>query len=672
VVDGCATPEEVAACAALGNGDECVVDGFGGRCAGGACIAARCGDGELDPTEQCDGDEIADASCVSAGYYGGTLTCSAECELDVTQCTGRCGDGMLDAADEVCDTFSATSCFDLGFSYGRAGCTSQCNVTGEQCLQYRWRVRATSPDVFIQTWTTGEQTFAILANRDIVRIRPGLPTERWQGLFTGAPNSIDGVGPTDVYALSGAELLHFDGTTWSVVPTGLTGMYALSVYSTSRLVVAAGLSMNVYDGTTWSTPIPTDRFYQAMTTTATEIFAVADDNIFMYDGNNWVVKTPQGAIQDVARSGDTIVATGDDVNVWDGAAFRIVPDLPIYLQSITPLGNGRFLANQGLNLIYEYDGRTWVKLRPPSTVSDAPLAGAWIDSSGRLSIASTYFVYTADVREADRDYTALNSRLLWVFPNSLWESRQFAVWRNHNAIPNSAMYSHAAWGTIDPTDGEVVFLARDDGGSPPSVRFDRCTTSICQPQDGDFQQLILSMSGTSSNDVWALEGPAPVQLRHFNGQSWAIVDAGTLPDLRAISAVAPNDVYVCGANGTVLHYNGTNWTPMTTGVSSTLTSIVAFPGGRAFAIGDGVAIELDQGVWKQSFTPIGTLRRLAGSSFDDVFALGDQAMYHRDGQGWLQSELPTLPGSATSVLLNDDGIWINTAGAYTRITPRLR
>jgi hypothetical protein len=46
-----------------------------------------CGDGIVDTTEECDGEDLAGASCSTQGYSGGSLTCRSSCEFNTSACT---------------------------------------------------------------------------------------------------------------------------------------------------------------------------------------------------------------------------------------------------------------------------------------------------------------------------------------------------------------------------------------------------------------------------------------------------------------------------------------------------------------------------------------------------------------------------------------------------------
>jgi hypothetical protein len=52
-------------------------------CSGGG--GGTCGNGGLDPGEQCDGSNLDGQTCQSLGFGGGTLACS-NCAFDTSRC----------------------------------------------------------------------------------------------------------------------------------------------------------------------------------------------------------------------------------------------------------------------------------------------------------------------------------------------------------------------------------------------------------------------------------------------------------------------------------------------------------------------------------------------------------------------------------------------------------
>jgi cysteine-rich repeat protein len=86
-----------------------------------------CGDGNVDPTEECDGANLTNQTCESLGYTGGTLACYNNCTLNITGCNGApteiCGNNVIDALEE---------CDDGGRQNGD-GCDENCRLESLTC-----------------------------------------------------------------------------------------------------------------------------------------------------------------------------------------------------------------------------------------------------------------------------------------------------------------------------------------------------------------------------------------------------------------------------------------------------------------------------------------------------------------------------------------------------------
>ncbi|MBU1244392.1 SUMF1/EgtB/PvdO family nonheme iron enzyme [Myxococcota bacterium] len=98
----------------------------------------HCGDGILDPGEDCDGTELAGQSCGSLGHYNtvGLLGCRSDCSFDLSDCGGSCGDGVIQVAfAEECDmdSLAGATCESRGFVGGVLGCTQSCSYDTSLC-----------------------------------------------------------------------------------------------------------------------------------------------------------------------------------------------------------------------------------------------------------------------------------------------------------------------------------------------------------------------------------------------------------------------------------------------------------------------------------------------------------------------------------------------------------
>ncbi len=102
--------------------------------------AKLCGNGVVDPGEQCDGANLAGRTCATQGIAGGTLACNPDCTLNTSLC-GQCNDGVVQPGlGEDCDfdamgqPIIAKSCMALGFSTpGNTVCASNCKYDLTPC-----------------------------------------------------------------------------------------------------------------------------------------------------------------------------------------------------------------------------------------------------------------------------------------------------------------------------------------------------------------------------------------------------------------------------------------------------------------------------------------------------------------------------------------------------------
>lgn len=118
-----------------------------------------CGDGVLDPGEECDGTNFGGVTCEGLCYPGGTLTCTPQCTIDVSTCTGSlpvCGDGVADCGEE-CDgeDLAGLTCEDLGHLGGTLACSSGCTPDVGSCGPLLYFYREGFEDGCPAGWTLG-------------------------------------------------------------------------------------------------------------------------------------------------------------------------------------------------------------------------------------------------------------------------------------------------------------------------------------------------------------------------------------------------------------------------------------------------------------------------------------------------------------------------------------
>ncbi|MBU1243544.1 hypothetical protein KKD52_05465 [Myxococcota bacterium] len=114
---------------------------------------AICGDGTImDPFETCEGDDLQGSSCASLGYYGGVLSCDDQtCTLDTANCAtyGICGDNEIQADDEACDgaNLNDRNCEAFDYYGGALSCGADCQFNFSSCIE-----AGRCGDGILQTW----------------------------------------------------------------------------------------------------------------------------------------------------------------------------------------------------------------------------------------------------------------------------------------------------------------------------------------------------------------------------------------------------------------------------------------------------------------------------------------------------------------------------------------
>ncbi len=218
----------------------------------------------------------------------------------------------------------------------------------------------------------------------------------------------------------------------------------------------------------------------------------------------------------------------------------------------------------------------------------------------------------------------------------------------------------------------------------------------------DLDGAILGFWGETKSDVFAVGGtlpdkggdPGDALILWHDGSSWwrMPIDA---PTLWWVHGFTHNDVWAVGEQGTILHFDGSAWTTVTTGAAYTLWGIWGEDPNELWAVGgtvDGktpsVLLHYDGMDWTE-VPDVGMKGELFfkiwGTSAKDIYIVGDGgALVHYNGTSWERQDsgttarLITVHGSGPddvyvvgglnqSVVLHKDetgwsSIYIGTAG----------
>lgn len=99
-------------------------------------------------------------------------------------------------------------------------------------------------------------------------------------------------------------------------------------------------------------------------------------------------------------------------------------------------------------------------------------------------------------------------------------------------------------------------------------------------------QYLYSIWGSGENDIWAV-GDQGTML-HYDGSAWSTVQSGINSRLRGICGTSPSDVWAVGEKGVAIHYNGKAWSlPANTGTDKSLNAVWCGAPDNVWLAGDG-------------------------------------------------------------------------------------
>ena len=201
--------------------------------------------------------------------------------------------------------------------------------------------------------------------------------------------------------------------------------------------------------------------------------------------------------------------------------------------------------------------------------------------------------------------------------------------------------------------------AQDDGGSLPDGYGDasdadhasRCTQS-------PSWELMSSGTREYLNDVW---GSAPDDvfvvgregtILHFDGAGWRPMESGTTNELAAVWGSGPRDVWAVGEDDIRLHFDGVGWSEEgrapEPAIGEYLWGIWGIAANDVWSVGEccgggsGLVMHFEGTEWMPVRTawPCRDLADVFGAAGDAVFAVGgysscdETAIFRLDGDGW--------------------------------------
>jgi cysteine-rich repeat protein len=573
---GCASPDQLAACAGAGDGDTCATRAFAdGACVGGVCQPISCGDGKVVGTEVCDD-----------GNQRSGDGCSADCRS-----RELCGNDYADVVvGEQCDS---------GISgLSRDGCTSRCTIEFDSWFLVTPTVPAVR-DQHAMAYDQRRHRVVVFGGRGT--ISPLTETLEWDGaawrtmhpatsppITTQHPMAYDARrGRTVLFGGDGATW-EWDGVVWEKHVTSPAppkrSAAGMAYDATNQVVVLFGgtsfADTWTWDGTTWSQHVTSPSPPAGPASLAFEAAAgrvvgfMANGETWGWDGTRWtnLATTGPGARQFPAlaadHAGQVVLYGGVGLHdTWEWTATGWIttstPTHPGDLETamaydpdrdrVVLFGGGTDSAASS-NQTWEWDGASWLQRSPqlgpgirivPSGAY-LPLAGSLV-TFGDLGSADTW-VWDGSAWELQTPVTQPPGRLT----TSMVATRDHVLLFGGNVVPNGRLNDTWEWSSSTWTQRHPVHA--------PSPR---TTTALAYDQLRDRVVLFGGSSASGAvNDTWVWDGLDWSQLSPVHSPP-----AATNPQLACDDARGRCVLLV---NGATWEWDGTDWIEMSPSANPTV------------------------------------------------------------------------------------------------------
>lgn len=203
---------------------------------------------------------------------------------------------------------------------------------------------------------------------------------------------------------------------------------------------------------------------------------------------------------------------------------------------------------------------------------------------------------------------------------------------------------------------------------------------------------LLSISGTSERDVWAVGGAlgngGEALVLRFDGATWSRAKPGGAETFWWVHGTGPTDVWLVGERGRATHWDGAKFEERASGTTATLFGVWAAAPNDAWAVGgspddpsapNDVVLHWDGAAWAPVALPAPTksaLFKVWGASPDDLYVVGEAGVvWHRTGGAWAREAEGVATGRLTTVGGCTDGrvfavggrdLLVKTAGVWAR------
>jgi len=452
----------------------------------------------------------------------------------------------------------------------------------------------------------------------------------------GSYSGVSALSSTDVWAVGGRRAAHFDGANWTEqrldIPRGpLRDVVSLATDDVWA-VGDAGLIVH-WDGAEWTeVPSPTTDDLLAIATRGGQMWAVGKyGTILLFDDAWFVDEDVQANLADIVVHGEDLVAVGDAGALArrHNGAWRLVRTVD--LKDIVAV------AADGADLIVARDSPEFRK-------------------GGQQVLRGQPGGWDGLFNEARVDGNVL----------ALWGASDDDMW----AAGTFDGFLHFDGETWTPT-GQGRENVRLWGSGPNDVwaagdlvqHWDGRTWTPLQPRKGT------GVHGLSADHVWVTTHK---DVFAWDGAAFQPMNAPVEGHLKGVWAFAPDDLWVGGTRGLLLHWDGATWTKIETDTDRELGVFWGAAPDDLWVAGNHVAFRWRGGALEPVHYSVMDLRArrvndLVGRGPNDIWAstTSQEGFLHWDGESWEKE--PTQLPSWDALAVTGTRVW---AGAPKGVIAR--
>ncbi len=447
---------------------------------------------------------------------------------------------------------------------------------------------------------------------------------------------------------------------WTTLNQGLTSNTLTGVWrhtATDAYAVGVNGALLQYNGTVWAavtTGLASSNNYRSVSGVSGQavasLWAVGDNGVAVHDTAGTWTSVPTG--QSSALYGVWVAGAGNVYAV--GASGTVVHyNGTKWTTMSVPGGTGNLRAIWGNDATHMWaagdngnvifgNGTTWVKQTSGTTQG---LTGVWGDAATNVYAVGTSgtIIHLPNSGSTWSSMTSGSSNDL----AAIGGSAATDIWAVGDA-GTTLHYNGTTWSTVGPNSG--IPLTGVTAGSSSSIWAVGVQGSLLSSSGSAWQ--VSMQSGLSFYGVWASSATDVYvsslgTVLHYNGTQWTnayVSDADSMDGIWG-GGPQPATVYSIGTNGTLATLSGGTWTTQSIG-----TAVFALwgPNTTSFYTGAGGGIigYLNNGNLASYFLNTGNVQSIWGSSANNVYAAtSDGTIYNEKNTNGTWNQMSTPGGT---------------------------